>query len=65
MASKHSQGFTLEGIVELDETYVNGGRREKRNRNPGKRGLRKRGRGTWNDYKTLVVTMVKRGNNQE
>jgi len=62
VASKHSQGFTLEGIVELDETYVHGGKKGVKQQKSRVRGLRKRGRGTWKDDKPPVVTMVKRGN---
>lgn len=62
LASKHSKGFTLEGIVELDEAYVHAGRKGKKKQKPRKRGLRKRGRGTWKSDEPPVVTMVKRGN---
>lgn len=62
MASKYAEGFTLEKIVELDETYVHAGRKGKKKRKPRKRGLRTRGRGTWKKDKPPVITMVKRGN---
>lgn len=63
LASKHAQKeFSLEGIVELDETYVHSGKKGVKQRKPRKRGLRKRGRGTWKDDKPPVMTMVKRGN---
>ncbi len=61
LASQHSKGFTLEDIVELDETYVHSGRKGVKQRKPRKRGLRTRGRGTWKDDKPPVMTMVKRG----
>ncbi|KAA0004733.1 MAG: hypothetical protein FE038_01830, partial [Thermoplasmata archaeon] len=53
--------FTLEGVIELDETYPHAGEKGIPQRNPRKRGLRKRGRGTWKSDKPPVVTMVKRG----
>ena len=62
MASKYAEGFTLEKIVELDETYVHAGRKGKKKRKPRVRGLRTRGRGTWKKDKPPVMTMVKRGN---
>ena len=64
IASQRAQGFTLEGIVELDETYVHSGKKGVKQQKPRVRGLRKRGRGTWKDDKPPVMTMVKKGNNQ-
>jgi hypothetical protein len=47
LASNYIQKeFTLEGIVEFDETYVCSGKKGKKQRKPRKRGPRKRGRGT-------------------
>ena len=64
IASQRAQGFSLEGIVELDETYVHSGKKGVKQKKPWVRGLRKRGRGTWKDDKPPVMTMVKRGNTQ-
>jgi len=61
-AGKHLRKFTLEGVIELDETYPHAGNKGVKQRKPRKRGLRKRGRGTWKSDKPPVVTMVKRGN---
>ena len=58
---KHFRKFTLECIVNLDETYPHAGDKGVKQKNPRKRGLRKRGRGTWKSDKPPVVTMVKRG----
>ena len=63
IASQQSKGFTLEDIVELDETYVHSGKKGVKKRKPRVRGLRTRGRGTWKKDKPPVMTMVKRGNN--
>ena len=46
--SKHAEKVTLEGIVEFDKTYVYVGRKDKKKNKSWKRGLRTRGRGTWN-----------------
>ncbi len=61
VAGKHLNKLTLEGVIELDETYPHAGEKGIPQRNPRKRGLRKRGRGTWKSDKPPVVTMVKRG----
>ena len=65
VASNHSKGFTLEGVVELDETYVHSGKKGVKQKKPRVRGLRTRGRGTWKKDKPPVMTMVKRGNTPE
>ncbi|RLF29346.1 MAG: hypothetical protein DRN05_01915, partial [Thermoplasmata archaeon] len=46
-------------------TYPHAGEKGIPQRNPRKRGLRKRGRGTWKSDKPPVVTMVKKGGKQE
>jgi transposase-like protein len=61
VASQYSKGFTLEGIIELDEAYIHAGQKGHKKSKPRVRGLRKRGRGTWKDDKPPVLTMVKRG----
>jgi len=61
VACRHLSEFTLEGVIELDETYPHAGNKGVKQRKPRKRGLRKRGRGTWKSDKPPVVTMVKRG----
>ena len=53
----------LEGIVEIDETYVKAGLKGKRNlrREPRKRGLKRRGRGTYRRDKPPILGVVERG----
>lgn len=46
MASKYAEGFTLEKIVELDETYVHAGRKGKKKRKTPKTGFKN----TWKRY---------------
>ena len=53
----------LEGIVEIDETYVKAGLKGKRNlsREPRRRGLKRRGRGTYKGDKPPILGVVERG----
>lgn len=53
----------LKGIVEIDEVYVKAGLKGKRNlrRKPRKRGLKRRGRGTYAVDKPPVLGVVERG----
>jgi len=48
--------------VEFDKTYAYAERKGKKKDKPRKRGLRTRGKGTWNKDKPPVMTLVKRGN---
>jgi hypothetical protein len=57
----------LEGVIEVDEVYVHAGEKGKKKENGigRRRGLRKRGRGTWEKDKPPVLTIVKRGSSQK
>ena len=48
---KHFRKFTLECIVNLDETYPHAGDKGVKQRKPRKKHLRKRGHGTWKSDK--------------
>ena len=61
-ASCHAHKITIEGIIELDEAYVHAGAKGIKQPGARKRGLRTRGRGTWQKDKPPVLTIVKRGN---
>jgi hypothetical protein len=67
LASEHSKKITLEGVIEVDEVYVHAGEKGKKKENGigRRRGLRKRGRGTWEKDKPPVLTIVKRGSSQK
>ncbi|MGB9923824.1 MAG: IS1595 family transposase [Methanothrix sp.] len=53
----------LRGVVEMDEAYVKAGSKGKRElkRGPRKRGLKTKGRGTYDTDKVPVVAIVERG----
>jgi predicted RNA-binding Zn-ribbon protein involved in translation (DUF1610 family) len=59
--SKYARRISLEGVVEVDEVYVHAGQKGKKRDVGRRRGLRKRGRGTWENDKPPVLTIVKRG----
>jgi hypothetical protein len=67
LASEHSKKITLEGVIEVDEVYVHAWEKGKKKENGigRSRGLRKRGRGTWEKDKPPVLTIVKRGSSQK
>ena len=55
LASEHSKKITLEGVIEVDDVYVHAGEKGKKKGNGigRRRGLRKRGRGTWSRINLL------------
>jgi len=56
---------SLVGPVEIDEFYVSAGKKgRKRDQEPRSRGLSKRGRGTYDEDKPPVFTLVDRGSDQ-
>ncbi|MDT7878565.1 MAG: IS1595 family transposase, partial [Meiothermus sp.] len=60
-ASAYARGILLEGVVEVDEVYVHAGEKgKKRDVRGRRRGLRKRGRGTWEGDQPPVLTRAKR-----
>jgi hypothetical protein len=61
IASKYARRISLEGVVEVDEVYVHAGEKGEKEGDSRRRGLRKRGRGTWEGDKPPVLTIVKRG----
>jgi len=61
IASKYARRISLEGVVEVDEVYVHAGQKGKKRDVGRRRGLRKRGRGTWGNDEPPVLTIVKRG----
>jgi hypothetical protein len=61
--SGYARGISLEGVVEVDEVYVHAGK--KGERRARRRGLRKRGRGTWEGDQPPVLTLVKRGRSRK
>jgi len=61
IASKYARTISLGGVVEVDEVYVHAGQKGKKRDVGRRRGLRKRGRGTWGNDKPPVLTIVKRG----
>jgi hypothetical protein len=64
-ASADARGISLEGVVEVDEVYGHAGEKGKRRAGRGRRrGLRKRGRGTWAGDQPPVLTRVKRGSSR-
>jgi transposase-like protein len=67
LSCEHSKKITLEGVIEVDEVYVHAGEKGKKKGNGigRRRGLRKRGRGTWEKDKPPVLTIVKRGSSQK
>jgi transposase-like protein len=67
LACEHSKKITLDGVIEVDEVYVHAGEKGKKKENGigRRRGLRKRGRGTWDKDKPPVLTIVKRGSSQK
>ena len=61
-ASGYARGISLEGVVEGDEVDGHAGEKGERRAGRGRRrGLRKRGRGTWEGDQPPVLTLVKRG----
>ena len=64
-ASQDAQGIALEGVVEGDEVDVHAGERMEKVEKDRRRGLRKRGRGTWEGDPPLVRTIVKRGRSRK
>lgn len=59
--SKYARRISLEGVVEVEEVYVHAGEKGKKRDVGRRRGLRKRGRGTWGNDKPPVLTIVKKG----
>jgi hypothetical protein len=59
--SKYARRISLEGVVEVKEVYVHAGEKGKKRDVGRRRGLRKRGKGTWEGDKPPVLTIVKRG----
>jgi transposase len=63
------QPVRMDGAVESDEVYVTAGLKGRNNshrikrlgRRPRRRGLRRRGRGTWSEDKPAVFVLVERG----
>jgi len=64
VASRHAQKVALEGVIELDEVYVHAGDKGQKRGRARRRGLRRRGRGSWEGDKPPVVTIVKRGSDR-
>jgi hypothetical protein len=65
-ASGYARGISLEGVVEVDEVYGHAGKKGERRAGRGRRrGLRKRGRGTWAGDQPPVLTLVKRGRSRK
>jgi transposase-like protein len=65
-ASGYARGISLEGVVEVDEVYGHAGKKGERRAGRGRRrGLRKRGRGTWEGDQPPVLTLVKRGRSRK
>ena len=63
----------MRGCVESDEIYVTAGLKGRNNsqrikrigRRPGRRGLKRRGRGTWRVDKPAIFIMVERGGGED
>lgn len=66
---KEAQPVKMDGAVESDEIYVTAGLKGRNNRDrirrlgrkPRRRGLRRRGRGTWREDKPPIFILVERG----
>jgi len=66
---EETQPVKMDGAVESDEVYVTAGLKGRNNsrrikglgRRPRRRGLRRRGRGTWDQDKPAVFVLVERG----
>ena len=61
IASKYTRRISSEGMVEVDEVYVHAGQKGKKRDVGRRRGLRKRGRGTWGNDKPPVLRVEKGG----
>ncbi|MGC9164471.1 MAG: transposase [Thermoprotei archaeon] len=70
---KETQPVKMSGAVKSDEVYVTAGLKGRNNserikrlgRKPRRRGLKKRGRGTWNQDKPVIFILVERGGQED
>ncbi len=60
IAEKIERGVTLKDLVEIDEIYITAGEKGKKQDKPRRRGLRRRGRGTYDEDKPPVQTFTER-----
>jgi transposase len=70
---RKTQPTKMSGVVEADEVYVTAGLKGRNNsqrikrlgRKPRRRGLKRRGRGTWSEDKPAVFILVERGGGED
>jgi len=60
IAEKIEGKISLKDLVEIDEIYITAGEKGIKQDRPRRRGLRRRGRGTYDGDKTLVQTFTER-----
>jgi len=70
---RKTQPTKMSGVVEADEVYVTAGLKGRNNsqrikklgRKPRRRGLKRRGRGTWSEDKPAIFILVERGGGED
>lgn len=60
VSEKIETGVTVKGLIEIDEIYITAGEKGIKQDKPRKRGLKKRGRGTFDKDKPPVMTFTER-----